>query len=81
MCIRDSDYPLTVLYLVVFVNITNLIDGLDGLASGLVAIVAGGLLYLVLMRGSFTLVPVSYTHLSRSRAASGSTALRSASTK
>ena len=42
------DYPLTVLYLVVFVNITNLIDGLDGLASGLVAIVAGGLLYLVL---------------------------------
>lgn len=34
------DYPLTVLYLVVFVNITNLIDGLDGLASGLVAIVA-----------------------------------------
>ena len=52
------DYPLTVLYLVVFVNITNLIDGLDGLASGLVAIVAGGLLYLVLMRGSFTLVLV-----------------------
>ena len=52
------DYPLTVLYLVVFVNITNLIDGLDGLASGLVAIVAGGLLYLVLMRGSFTLVPL-----------------------
>ena len=27
------DYPLTVLYLVVFVNITNLIDGLDGLVQ------------------------------------------------
>ena len=49
------DYPLTVLYLVVFVNITNLIDGLDGLASGLVAIVAMALLYLVLARGSATL--------------------------
>ncbi|MCL1798388.1 MAG: undecaprenyl/decaprenyl-phosphate alpha-N-acetylglucosaminyl 1-phosphate transferase [Eggerthellaceae bacterium] len=45
------DYPLTVLYLVVFVNITNLIDGLDGLAAGIVAIVACGLLFLVLMRG------------------------------
>ena len=49
------DYPITVLYLVVFVNITNLIDGLDGLASGLVAIVAAGLLYMVLARGSMTL--------------------------
>lgn len=52
------DYPLTVLYLVVFVNITNLIDGLDGLASGLVAIVTGSLLYLVWNRGSFTLALV-----------------------
>ncbi|CAK7051543.1 MAG: putative undecaprenyl-phosphate N-acetylglucosaminyl 1-phosphate transferase [Paraeggerthella hongkongensis] len=52
------DYPLTVLYLVVFVNITNLIDGLDGLASGLVAIASSSLLYLVWMRGSFTLVLV-----------------------
>lgn len=49
------DYPLSVLYLVVFVNIINLIDGLDGLASGLVAIVAAGLLYLVIMRGNMTL--------------------------
>jgi len=49
------DYPLTVLYYLVFVNITNLIDGLDGLASGLVAIVAAGLLFLVYMRGSYTL--------------------------
>lgn len=49
------DYPLTIAYLVIFVNITNLIDGLDGLASGLVAIVACSLLYLVLIRGSVTL--------------------------
>ena len=49
------DYPLSVLYLVIFVNITNLIDGLDGLASGLVAIVATALMYLVYMRGSLML--------------------------
>lgn len=52
------DYPLTVLYLVVFANITNLIDGLDGLASGIVAIVATSLLFLVWVRGSFTLALV-----------------------
>ena len=52
------DYPLTTLYLVVFVNITNLIDGLDGLAAGLVAIVSTSLLYLVMMRGSYTLALV-----------------------
>lgn len=49
------DYPLTVFYLVVFVNITNLIDGLDGLAAGIIAIVSASLLYLVAMRGSATL--------------------------
>ncbi|MDO5118400.1 MAG: MraY family glycosyltransferase, partial [Eggerthellaceae bacterium] len=50
------DYPLTVLYLVVFANVTNLIDGLDGLASGVVAIVSMALMYLVFMRGSVTLL-------------------------
>lgn len=49
------DYPLTVLYFLVFVNITNLIDGLDGLASGMVIIVSAGLMYLCWMRGSYTL--------------------------
>ena len=49
------DGPISVLYLVVFANITNLIDGLDGLASGLVAIVSAALLYLVVMRGSMML--------------------------
>ena len=44
--------PITVVYLVIFVNITNLIDGLDGLAAGIVAIVASGLLYLTAARGS-----------------------------
>ena len=33
-------YPLTVLYLVAYVNIINLIDGLDGLASGITLIAA-----------------------------------------
>ena len=52
------DGPLSVLYLVVFVNIINLIDGLDGLAAGVTAICASGLCYLVLMRGSLTLTLV-----------------------
>ena len=34
-------FPLTIFYLVAFANIINLIDGLDGLASGITAIVAG----------------------------------------
>lgn len=33
-------YPLTVLYLVCFMNVMNLIDGLDGLAAGIAAIAA-----------------------------------------
>lgn len=49
------DGPISVLYLVVFANVTNLIDGLDGLASGLVAIVSAALLYLVIARGSMIL--------------------------
>lgn len=50
------NYPLSVLYLLVFVNITNLIDGLDGLAAGLVAIIAAALLYLAWIRGNYLLV-------------------------
>lgn len=49
------DYPISVLYLVVFVNITNLIDGLDGLASGIIGIVAAALLYIVVMRENMTM--------------------------
>lgn len=52
------DYVLTVVYLVAFVNIINLIDGLDGLAAGIVAISSASLLYLVAMRGSFTLTMI-----------------------
>lgn len=48
------DIPITVFYLVVFVNITNLVDGLDGLAAGLVATVSASLLYMVCMRGAAT---------------------------
>ncbi|MCL1879465.1 MAG: undecaprenyl/decaprenyl-phosphate alpha-N-acetylglucosaminyl 1-phosphate transferase [Actinomycetia bacterium] len=43
--------PLTVAYLVIFENIINLIDGLDGLAAGVVAIVAAALLLIALTKG------------------------------
>lgn len=49
------DYPITVAYLLVFANITNLIDGLDGLAAGIVAISMAGLLYLVMWRNDIVL--------------------------
>ena len=44
-------YPVTVFYLVAFANIINLIDGLDGLASGIVAICATALFVLSFSRG------------------------------
>jgi UDP-GlcNAc:undecaprenyl-phosphate/decaprenyl-phosphate GlcNAc-1-phosphate transferase len=37
----DVAVPLTVLWVLIMVNATNLIDGLDGLAAGIVAIAAG----------------------------------------
>lgn len=46
------DVPLTVIYLLVFVNAINLIDGLDGLAAGIVAIAGIGLFVLTSFRGS-----------------------------
>ena len=49
------DYPITIIYFLIFMNAINLIDGLDGLAAGIVAIVACGLMYLVYVRGSITL--------------------------
>jgi UDP-GlcNAc:undecaprenyl-phosphate GlcNAc-1-phosphate transferase len=44
-------YPLTILYLVAFANIINLIDGLDGLAAGVVAIAALGLFVIAFSKG------------------------------
>ncbi len=44
-------YPVTVLYLVAYVNIFNLIDGLDGLASGIAVIASVTLFVLSLLRG------------------------------
>jgi UDP-GlcNAc:undecaprenyl-phosphate GlcNAc-1-phosphate transferase len=44
-------YPLTIFYLVAFANIINLIDGLDGLAAGVVAISAVALAFLSLIKG------------------------------
>lgn len=45
-------WPLSVLWLVGVTNAMNLIDGLDGLASGLVAIIASSLLVLALVQGN-----------------------------
>lgn len=44
-------YPVTVLYLVAFANIINLIDGIDGLASGLTAIAGTTLFAISIMAG------------------------------
>lgn len=52
------DWPITIVFLLGFMNVINLIDGLDGLAAGIVAITAGALLYLVIHRGSFSLAMV-----------------------
>ena len=42
-------YPITVIYLVAFTNIINLIDGLDGLAVGVSAISTASLIVVALM--------------------------------
>ena len=44
-------YPLTVLVLVSFANIINLIDGVDGLASGITAICGGALFVISVLSG------------------------------
>jgi len=52
------NFPLTVLYLVVFVNVINLVDGLDGLAAGIIVIVSISFLFLVMQRESSSLAAV-----------------------
>ena len=44
-------YPITVIYLVAFANIINLIDGLDGLAAGISAISMATVLVFSIMSG------------------------------
>lgn len=44
-------YPITVVYLVAFANVINLIDGLDGLAAGITGIAATSLFVITLMSG------------------------------
>ena len=55
--------PVTVLYLVVFVNITNLSDGLDGLATGIVTLISLALFFLFMAKGSYltALITVAIT--------------------
>lgn len=46
-----AGYPITVVYLVCFANVINLIDGLDGLAAGITAISASTLLVFSFLTG------------------------------
>jgi UDP-GlcNAc:undecaprenyl-phosphate/decaprenyl-phosphate GlcNAc-1-phosphate transferase len=46
-------YPITLFWFVLFVNAINLIDGLDGLATGIVFFAAVLMVVLTVMRGSF----------------------------
>ncbi|MDR2492569.1 MAG: undecaprenyl/decaprenyl-phosphate alpha-N-acetylglucosaminyl 1-phosphate transferase [Coriobacteriales bacterium] len=52
-------YPVTIFYLVAFANIFNLIDGLDGLAAGIVTISSFALLMLSLERSGYDAVVLS----------------------
>ena len=49
-------YPLTVLWFIGFMNALNLIDGLDGVASGIVAITAGTMLLVGFLDNAVVLV-------------------------
>ncbi len=46
-------WPITVVYLVAFANIINLIDGLDGLASGIVTISSLAIMIVALIQGQY----------------------------
>ena len=51
-------YPLTVLYLVCFMNVINLIDGLDGLADGVSTIAALTMLIIALLMGDLKMAVI-----------------------
>ena len=46
-------YPITVVYLVAYMNVINLIDGLDGLAAGISAIASATMFVLAILAGRF----------------------------
>ena len=52
-------YPITVIYLVAYTNIINLIDGLDGLAAGISCIASLTMFVLSLMAGRLCAVALS----------------------
>ena len=53
-------YPVTVIYLVAYVNIINLIDGLDGLAAGISAIASFTMFVLSVMAGRLDAAALSF---------------------
>ncbi len=50
--LEEWSWPLSLLWLVGVTNAINLIDGLDGLAGGVVSIIAGSLLILAVVQGN-----------------------------
>jgi UDP-GlcNAc:undecaprenyl-phosphate/decaprenyl-phosphate GlcNAc-1-phosphate transferase len=52
-------YPVTLIYIVAFTNVINLIDGLDGLAAGVTAIAATTFLVLALQGNQFEAVMIA----------------------
>ncbi|MCL2749543.1 MAG: glycosyltransferase [Coriobacteriia bacterium] len=46
-------WPITIIYLLVFANIINIIDGLDGLACGVVIISAVAIFFISLQKGAY----------------------------
>lgn len=52
-------YPITVIYLVSYVNIINLIDGLDGLAAGITCIASSTMFVLALWAGNWDTLVVA----------------------
>ncbi len=52
-------YPITIVYLLLFMNAINLIDGLDGLCAGIVAIALGTLIVISIGKGKFEIVMLS----------------------
>ncbi|MDD5805787.1 MAG: MraY family glycosyltransferase [Eggerthellales bacterium] len=52
-------YPLTVFYLIAFTNVINLIDGLDGLASGITVITTATMFVFALLTGRFEAAIIS----------------------
>ena len=57
--LKQFSYPFTVIWYVIVINAINLIDGIDGLAAGICAIVAGVILAVGLISGNSFIIILS----------------------